>query len=142
MNSTLSAASFTELAAVNRLAERCWGRPDSRLGLGLGLGLRPVAEVLLVLKGLTFGWRGEPIRQAADIVLVVHVLDDFAFALRPAKALLHLLLRSLRRGDCGWGGANCGLADLHMDDAPARGLEPRRRRSHIHDHECRHVATR
>ena len=32
------------------------------------------------------------------------------------------------------------LADLHMDDSPARCFEPRRRRHHVHHHEWLHVA--
>ena len=32
------------------------------------------------------------------------------------------------------------LADFHVHDAPSLGLEPGRRRHHVHDHERRHIA--
>ena len=50
--------------------------------------------------------------------------------------------RRPRRRDRGRRRGRRRLADLHVDDAAARGLDARRRRHHVHDHERRHVAAR
>ena len=46
----------------------------------------------------------------------------------------------LHRRDGGRRRAHRRLADLHVNDLAARGLDPGRRRHHVHHHERRHVA--
>jgi hypothetical protein len=50
--------------------------------------------------------------------------------------------RGLRRRKCRRRRGGRRLADFHMNYPPAGRLKARRRRNHIHNHECRYVAAR